>query len=293
MKKLNGFGLTLWHVESGIVISFWSLRLTHIIRVLQERLKNRYVVVYTGRAYSGLGKPDLSISEMMISRGVPSKKLRSGCVSIRGNSFLAAARRLRRDIRSGRFEFVDATHEPQCKIFDGFTLRDIQFISRNSPSVALAKIPVEIGSTFNCSLRDDDMGAVAVRKRDEAWFTVGCLEEMFRREFGRLKIGLEPTPNRFRPMLRAIWLRFRQALIRNGITVIRKDIRLVKCTLIATCWLGYPERDRHFDKMFLLKYSLDRGKWWIGPITRSQYIYSGCKLSTGWRLPSGPHPPVQ
>ncbi len=284
-KNINGFGIQLCQMDSRTLILFWSLRLTHLLHVLGEQLMDRHVIVYTGHAYGGFGKAVLSLSEMMTWRRVPHKKLRSGCVSIRGDRFSAAEIRIRRDLACGPFEFIDAIREPPYKIFQNFRKSAIQFVTAKAPSTVVAKIPVELGSSFNCHLRDNDMGAIAVRNRDESRVTIGCLEEMFRREWRRLTIPQEPPLEKFSPMSLTIWLRFRGLLLQHGITVIRKDIHLNKTTLVAPCWLGYPERDQQFDKVFLLKYSLSKGKWSIGPVTSVKYPYGSLRINTGWRLP--------
>jgi len=283
-RTLQGFGLDISRGKCGPIISFWSLSLVHILQVLRERVETRHVLVYTG-PYTVFRKSVLSLSEMMQVCGLTHKKHRSGCVSIPGNRFVAGEKRLRRDLSGGRFEFIDTVYQPPYAIYKGFTRRAIQFTEKSIYTVG--KIPDELGSTFNCHLRDNDMGAVAVRRRDEPLVIGGCLEQMFRREGGRLKIDRELLSEPFSPIPLEIvrrLCRLSRAQRPRGITVVRKDIRIDTHTLVAPCWLGYPERDCHFEEMFVLKYSLVRRTWWMGPVRAARYPYSGVRLKTDFKL---------
>ena len=266
------------------MISFWSLRLRHIACQLKDRLRDRQLVIYTGPAVSGAGKYDRTLHEIMSAQGVLHKQLRSGCVSIPGTRLQLAARRLNQELRSSRFEFVDVTNEPPYRICRGFRKGMLEFTMRRPPYITTGNIPQTLGSSLNCHLRDDDMGGLAVKSQDVEWLIVGLLEEMFKREFGRLKLK-NKLGIKFKPMPPAGWRRIRRILQQSGIAVIRKDISLRGNILIAQCWLGYPERDQQFTQAFVLKYSLSNGEWSMGPIVSVTYPYTSLRIDTGWRLP--------
>lgn len=283
-KRLNGFGLGLSRVRANYVIFFWSLQLRHIAYQLKDRLRDRHLVIYTGPAVSGFGKYDRTLHEIMSAQGILHKQLRNGCVSIPGTRLQLAARRLNRDLRCGRFEFVDVTNEPPYRICQSFKKGMLEFSMRRPPYMITGNIPHALGSSLNCHLRDDDMGALAVKNRDVEWLTVGLFAEMFKREFGRLKLK-NKLRIKFKPLPSVAWWRVRRVLQQSGITVIRKDISLRKNILIAQCWVGYPERDQRFTQAFILKYSLSTGGWSMGPIVSVRYPYTSSSIDTGWRLP--------
>ncbi|MBH0179492.1 MAG: hypothetical protein HP491_16940 [Nitrospira sp.] len=93
-------------------------------------------------------------------------------------------------------------------------------------------IPRALGSSLNCSVRDDLIGVIVIKKPDETWLGTGLLEEMFRREFGRMHIT-ERAAVPFRVMPTILWRRLSSVLRDGGITVIRKDIRFNQGVLIA------------------------------------------------------------
>lgn len=283
-KRIRGFGLSLFSSGANSGFVFWSLGFKHIARQLQARFKNRYLVVYNGTEYACR---DLTIHETMTVRGIPHTRLKGGCVAIPGNKLLMAAHRLSPAILATRLQFVDADHRPPYTIWPGYKKRLIELVTRRG--AIAGNIPHALGSSLNCSVRDELNGVIVVKPPDETWLGTGLLEEMFRREFGRLHIT-ERASVPFRVMPATLWRRVSPVLRDSGITVIRKDIRLHQGILSAQCWLGYPEGYRGCDpleKSFLLHYALRAGKWSMGPITATRYPYPSARIVKGWRFPSG------
>lgn len=249
-----------------------------------ERLRDKHLVIYTGPAVSGVGKWNRTLHEIMTAQGIQYKRLRSGCVSLPGKRISSIARRLNLDLRSSRFEFVDVVNEPPYHICQGFRKGMLEFSTRRPPYMITGNIPQALGSSLNCHLRDDDMGGLAVESQDVEWLVVGLLEEMFKREFGRLKLR-NKFGIKFKPLPSVAWRKIRRILEQCGITVIRKDVSLRNNILFAQCWLGYPERDPKFTQAFVLRYSLSTGGWSMGPIVSVRYPYASSRIDTGWRLP--------
>ncbi|MEQ1656919.1 MAG: hypothetical protein ABL960_14610 [Nitrospira sp.] len=204
-------------------------------------------------------------------------------MAIPGNKLLMAAHRLSPAILATRLQFVDADHRPPYTIWPGYKKRLIELTPRRG--AIAGNIPPALGSSLNCSVRDELNGVIVIKQPDETWLGTGLLEEMFRREFGRLHIT-ERAAVPFRVMPTTLWRRLTPVLRDSGITVIKKDIELNKDVLIAQCWLGYPEWESQFEQSFLLRYGLRTGEWSVGPITASRYPYSSARIVKGWRWPS-------
>lgn len=281
--RIRGFGLRLYSSGANPIFAFWSLGFKHVARQLQGWLKDRYILIYGGAENFGGDKPVLTLYETLTVRGIPHKRLKGGCVAIPGNKLLMAACQLSPAILATRLQFVDADHLPPYTIWPGYKKRLIEFCTRSG--VVMGNMPSALGSSLNCSVRDDLVGAIVVKQPDETWLGTGFLEEMFRREFGRLHIT-ERASVPFRVMPALLWRQLSRVLRRRGITVIRKDISFNQGILIAQCWLGYPESDSQFEQSFLLRYALRAGEWSMGPITDTRYPYPSLQIDTGWRLPS-------